>query len=305
MSRRIAAVAFSALIVSVAPAELLYGIDDTSLYRVDTDTGQATLVGALNPNPPGLLGGLDWANGVLYGLAGTPGNALWRVDPHTAECTLIGPLNAGGVYEGGLAWDGAKMWAVNVGVLGGLKNLAYVDLQTGQATVVGSLGDTDFNGLAVHNGQLYGINSRVGTNQNNALWLIDRQNPTASHQIGNSFSFSLGVKGGMANEYGYADGGPFQFFKVNFDTGAATPLAQTTVRFRSLAPIPSNALVGDLNCDGTVDFQDINPFVLALSDPAGYAAAYPNCNILNGDVNGDGRVDFNDINPFVELLSGN
>lgn len=60
---------------------------------------------------------------------------------------------------------------------------------------------------------------------------------------------------------------------------------------------------GDLNCDGVVDFDDISPFVLALSDPAGYTAAYPNCNVLNGDCNGDGFVDFNDINSFVTLLS--
>jgi predicted small integral membrane protein len=60
---------------------------------------------------------------------------------------------------------------------------------------------------------------------------------------------------------------------------------------------------GDTNCDDMVDFDDINPFVLALSDPAGYASAYPNCNILSADCNGDGFVDFDDINPFVAILS--
>ncbi|MEW6199966.1 MAG: M14 family zinc carboxypeptidase [Planctomycetota bacterium] len=61
---------------------------------------------------------------------------------------------------------------------------------------------------------------------------------------------------------------------------------------------------GDLNCDGHVDFGDINPFVLALTNPASYAATFPNCNIMNGDVNKDGLVDFGDINPFVRLLTG-
>ncbi|MEW6251697.1 MAG: CRTAC1 family protein [Planctomycetota bacterium] len=64
------------------------------------------------------------------------------------------------------------------------------------------------------------------------------------------------------------------------------------------------ARVGDLNCDGLVNFGDINPFVLALSDPAGYRQQYPDCTLLHGDVNGDGRVDFGDINPFVALLAG-
>ncbi|MEW6250414.1 MAG: hypothetical protein AB1716_07190 [Planctomycetota bacterium] len=63
-------------------------------------------------------------------------------------------------------------------------------------------------------------------------------------------------------------------------------------------------LLGDLNCDGAVDFDDISPFVLALSDPAGHATAYPGCPISNGDVNGDLAVDFDDINPFVALLAG-
>ncbi|TWT42411.1 hypothetical protein RAS1_35430 [Phycisphaerae bacterium RAS1] len=66
---------------------------------------------------------------------------------------------------------------------------------------------------------------------------------------------------------------------------------------------PAFAL-GDLNCDGAVNVLDINPFILALSDPAAYAAAYPTCEIANGDVNGDGNVDVLDINPFVALLSG-
>lgn len=61
---------------------------------------------------------------------------------------------------------------------------------------------------------------------------------------------------------------------------------------------------GDLNCDGTADFGDINPFVLALSNPAAYAATFPDCEILNADINGDGMVDFGDINPFVALLTG-
>lgn len=66
----------------------------------------------------------------------------------------------------------------------------------------------------------------------------------------------------------------------------------------------SSQLLGDLNCDGAVDFGDIDPFVLALTDPAGFAARYPNCPATNGDFNGNGRVDFGDIDPFVALLAG-
>ena len=63
-------------------------------------------------------------------------------------------------------------------------------------------------------------------------------------------------------------------------------------------------LRGDLNCDGTVNFGDINPFVLALSSPSTYAATYPNCPFENRDINQDALFNFGDINPFVALLSG-
>ena len=61
---------------------------------------------------------------------------------------------------------------------------------------------------------------------------------------------------------------------------------------------------GDLDCNGNCDFGDINPFVLALNDPAGYRTAFPDCDIYLADLNADGHVDFGDINPFVALLSG-
>jgi len=62
---------------------------------------------------------------------------------------------------------------------------------------------------------------------------------------------------------------------------------------------------GDLNCDGAVDFDDINPFVTALVSRANYEAAFPNCRWLNGDIDGNGTVDFDDINPFVACLVQN
>jgi hypothetical protein len=59
---------------------------------------------------------------------------------------------------------------------------------------------------------------------------------------------------------------------------------------------------GDMNCDGYVDFDDINPFVSALVGRAGYEAQLPNCSWLNGDIDLNGAVDFDDINPFVSCL---
>ena len=91
--------------------------------------------------------------------------------------------------------------------------------------------------------------------------------------------------------YSAAQGG------VIFGTTSPTPGCFGEVLAPAL-PIP-----GDLNCDGMVDFRDINPFVLLLSNPVAWQAAYPDCPMEDGDVNGDGSVSFRDINPFVALLS--
>ena len=61
---------------------------------------------------------------------------------------------------------------------------------------------------------------------------------------------------------------------------------------------------GDLNCDCTANAFDIDPFVMALGDPAAYEAAFPNCDIMNADANDDGLINAFDIDPFVVLLSG-
>lgn len=59
---------------------------------------------------------------------------------------------------------------------------------------------------------------------------------------------------------------------------------------------------GDLNCDGLTNNFDIGPFVLALIDPPGYAAAFPACARRNADIDNDAAVTNFDIDPFVNLL---
>ena len=59
---------------------------------------------------------------------------------------------------------------------------------------------------------------------------------------------------------------------------------------------------GDMNCDGDVDFDDVDAFVTALGGQAAYEAAYPGCRWLNGDIDGSGVVDFDDQDAFVALI---
>ena len=62
---------------------------------------------------------------------------------------------------------------------------------------------------------------------------------------------------------------------------------------------------GDMNGDGAVTNGDINPFVLALTDPAAYEAAYPGLDPdLIGDFNGSLTLTNGDIIGFVDALTG-
>ncbi|MGE0481486.1 MAG: peptidoglycan DD-metalloendopeptidase family protein [Phycisphaerae bacterium] len=72
----------------------------------------------------------------------------------------------------------------------------------------------------------------------------------------------------------------------------------------AMTTVTGGCLPGDLNCDGVVNNFDIDPFVLALTDPAAYATAFPNCDIGNADISGDGMVNNFDIDPFVACLTG-
>jgi glucose/arabinose dehydrogenase/plastocyanin len=80
-------------------------------------------------------------------------------------------------------------------------------------------------------------------------------------------------------------------------SATGTPFGTTGVVLRL-------ALLGDINCDGLLNAFDIDPFVLALTNPTGYAAQFPDCDIRNADVNGDGLVNAFDIDPFVLVLTG-
>ncbi len=62
---------------------------------------------------------------------------------------------------------------------------------------------------------------------------------------------------------------------------------------------------GDMNCDGKVNGLDIQAFVQALLNPAGYSAAYPGCDINNGDMNHDAAVSTTDAPLFAHAVLGN
>lgn len=133
------------------------------------------------------------------------------------------------------------------------------------------------------------------------------------------FSYDMGLQGTLGDEKALDD---LVFVSDNstaidgvsgvrsFTLGADGSFTEngTIVATGGIAPraiavwAPPVGKLGDMNCDGAVTFKDINPFVTALSGPAAYQAAYPDCVWLHADANQDGTVDFKDINPFVALL---
>jgi WD40 repeat protein len=110
-----------------------------------------------------------------------------------------------------------------------------------------------------------------------------------------------------------SDGTPLKTYDEETGTGVFTlsmnPDGRSFAYGRADATIvlarnPYGHWPGDLNCDAAADGFDIEPFFLALEDPAAYQAKFPDCDILNGDLNADGETDGFDIEPFFALLQG-
>ncbi len=63
-------------------------------------------------------------------------------------------------------------------------------------------------------------------------------------------------------------------------------------------------LLGDLDTDGDIDFDDIDAFVLGLVNATQYEAQFGVSPVLHGDMDQDGLFDFDDIPGFVDVLTG-
>ena len=79
-------------------------------------------------------------------------------------------------------------------------------------------------------------------------------------------------------------------------TGGGAPGSEGEITLNGTFEPDCQFALGDINEDGVVDFNDIEPFVDVV-----FGGGF----LCQADINGDGVVDFNDIEPFVELLFGN
>lgn len=62
--------------------------------------------------------------------------------------------------------------------------------------------------------------------------------------------------------------------------------------------------LGDMNCDGSINFADIPLFVNAVLDPAAFDAAHPSCDSTQADLDESGAPDGLDVQAFVASLIG-
>ena len=170
--------------------------------------------------------------------------------------------------------------------------------------------------------------------RNNGVWEQVAKLSAPDATPGASFGQAVALEGNLILAGAFLDGGAIGSYYVYrrnagkwvFDTKIAPPPARLTYAWslalkgdRAVIGAPFHTLnegalyvytglsatgSGDMNCDGAFNGGDIDPFFLALGDPAAYTAQFPNCDILLGDMNGDGSVNGGDIDPFFACLGG-
>lgn len=135
---------------------VLYGITFSKFVAIDPATGIGTLIGSLGYSGMNALAVSD--SGVFYA-ASTSGTFI-NINEETGSGIYIGDFGSGLDSSGDMAFanDGTLYASIN---RSGYTTdwLATIDLQSGQATLIGNFGYSDVWGLSFLNDQLYGVTS--------------------------------------------------------------------------------------------------------------------------------------------------
>ncbi len=131
----------------------------------------------------------------------------------------------------------------------------------------------------------------LGDNRHADNAAFQRRDAVLSANIRSNISRYINGANGQVTLLAYSERGTGSiFYRMCTDYVAVT----TTIAYTP----------GDLNCDGIVNFDDIDGFTTALVGDVPYQTAYPNCYRFLGDANGDSTVNFDDIDAFVSILIG-
>jgi len=172
------------------------------------------------------------------------------------------------------------------------------------------------------------VTNDCGSVPSNAATLAVNTGPQISGQpasqsvaAGSSVSFTVTATGSGTLSYQWRKGGT----DIGGATGSTYTIDSVTtadagdydcVVTNGCGSVPSDAAtlsvspavcVGDANCDGTINWRDIDYLVAAQNDNvSAWTALFPggpSCTIANVDVNGDEHVNWRDIDPFIALMN--
>ncbi|MBK9127577.1 MAG: hypothetical protein IPM13_07220 [Phycisphaerales bacterium] len=256
---------------------------------------------------------------------GAPGGCIRKFDATTGA-------NLGSVFPPGVRspWDvmvyqGRILVSddLNISTNPLLDTAAIFELLPGGGTGVFASGSQGTNGLSLPKQmiELANGNLLVGNNglpraliEFNAAGQIVASYSTGSLRTNGLFELDNGLILVAGEDTGVL--GTNGIYTLNRSNGAFTPLLLGNQTPGGLLPhyinfIPSAPAVcpGDCDCDGDVDFDDIDFFVAALGGEQAWADFYasvyggqPPCSYENCDVDGVGGVTFDDIDPFVARI---
>ena len=196
-----------------------YSTSSSNIWTIDETTGAMTLVGASGIGLNGLA--YDDNTGILYGCSLT---SLYTVDQTTGAATLVGAMGNPGAAMIGLGCDNdGNLYGEDLGD----DSLYSIDPTTGAATLIGSFGAIDLN---------YAQDMEYDKN-NNILYL----SALTQHAGNEGALYSVDVTTGLATYIGMLD---TQLVEV----------ACFAITYGGEPPV-----VPDLDCDGILNWEDIEP----------------------------------------------
>jgi hypothetical protein len=142
--------------LAYGPGGVLYAINGSNqLVTVNAGTGANTFVGITGIQDTVFAGTGD---GRLFAV--DLKDNLYSIDATTGAATLVGPTGLptliGTTYSNSMAWDGTTLFYTLDTVAGDPGELYSLNLTTGQATAIGSLGTSEIGG-SVYAGGYYGF----------------------------------------------------------------------------------------------------------------------------------------------------